>query len=413
MNEFKYQNKDYKIIEALTIGGVNFIICECDKKIFYMKMTQLEVKTVFTPLDNLMKVLDAYQTKNIQNTKKILDYFVGKLNYLIKKRRVRDYDISNIVKDFNSFINKMVIVDNVSNKDLKKIDEFLNKYDKKPLYLKLCNVYGLMLLVSIISIAFFSSNLFNWYGEGKESKETVTDLIASTEIEESDAFEKEEVVAILDEQQEPKEEVDVEEYSYNYWAYSNMTIMSVDFTKLKQVNPDTVGWLYVNNSKINYPIVQSGDNSFYLDHSFDKSYNKAGWVFADYRSNFTNLEKNTVIYGHGRYDKTMFGTLIDTLDSGWYTNPENQVIKVSTPEKNMLWQVVSLYTVPVESYYLTHTFIDDEAYMNFLNTIVGRSIYNFNVGVDTNDHILTLSTCLDNNGNRVVMHAKLIKSEDR
>lgn len=413
MNEFKYQNKDYKIIEALTIGGVNFIICECDKKIFYMKMTQLEVKTVFTPLDNLMKVLDDYQTKNIQNTKKILDYFVNKLNYLMKKRRVRDYEISNIVKDFNNFINNIVIVDRVSNKELKKIDEFLNKYDKKPLYLKLCNVYGLMLLISIVSIAFFSSGLFNWYGEGKESKETVSDLIASTEIEESDAFEKEEVVAILDEQQEPEEEVDVEEYSYNYWAYSNMTIMSVDFTKLKEVNPDTVGWLYVNNSKINYPIVQSGDNSFYLDHSFDKSYNKAGWVFADFRSNFTNLEKNTVIYGHGRYDKTMFGTLIDTLDSSWYTNPENHVIKVSTPDKNMLWQVISLYTVPVESYYLTHTFIDDEAYMNFLNTIVGRSIYNFNVGVDASDHILTLSTCLDNNGNRVVMHAKLIKSEDR
>ena len=192
-----------------------------------------------------------------------------------------------------------------------------------------------------------------------------------------------------------------------------MTIMSVDFNELLKQNPDTVGWIYVNNTKINYPVVQSGDNSYYLDHSFKKTYSASGWIFADFRSNLNNLEKNTVLYGHGRIDYTMFGSLDETLKSNWYTNPENQIIKLSTPKKNMLWQVISVYTIPSESYYLTHTFENDESYQNFLNTITSRSIYNFNVGVNTEDHILTLSTCLDNNGNRVVLHAKLVKSEDR
>ena len=79
----------------------------------------------------------------------------------------------------------------------------------------------------------------------------------------------------------------------------------------------------------------------------------------------------------------------------------------------MLWQIVSIYTIPVESYYLTHTFESDKTYQKFLDTIIDRSIYNFNAKVDTNDHILTLSTCLDNSGNRIVVHAKLLKSEER
>lgn len=109
----------------------------------------------------------------------------------------------------------------------------------------------------------------------------------------------------------------------------------------------------------------------------------------------------------------MFGSLDDTLDSNWYTQPENQIIKISTPYQNMLWRIFSIYTIPAESYYLTHTFENDESYMKFLNTLTERSMNDFNVKLDTNDKILTLSTCLDNNGNRIVVHAKLIKVEDR
>ena len=190
-------------------------------------------------------------------------------------------------------------------------------------------------------------------------------------------------------------------------------MLSVDFTDLLKQNPDTVGWLYVNNTHINYPIVQSNDNSYYLNHSFEKEESAVGWIFADYRSNLKDLEKNTVIYGHGRLDNVMFGSLDDTLDSNWYTDSENQIIKISTPYKNMLWRIFSIYTIPSEQYYLTHTFENNKSYKKFLKTLTDRSMYDFNVKLNTDDHILTLSTCLDNNGNRIVVHAKLLKSEDR
>lgn len=414
MEEFKYYNETYKIIDAVSIQKLDFVIVKnSSNTLSYMKLTHLESKTVFTPLDKLIEVLKDYNNEKIFNIKKILDYFVNSLNKILKKDQIKQYDISIIVKDFNEFIknNYKLIYKEISNKELKKIDIFLNKYKHKPFISKFINIYGLLLLVSLIGISLFTKNLISWYSEGKETKTIVKDIIVDTQIEEKEAFNQEEIKEILDDTEE--EENDVDKYSYDYWTYSNMTIMSVDFNELLKQNPDTVGWIYVNNTKINYPVVQSGDNSYYLDHSFKKTYSASGWIFADFRSNLNNLEKNTVLYGHGRIDYTMFGSLDETLKSNWYTNPENQIIKLSTPKKNMLWQVISVYTIPSESYYLTHTFENDESYQNFLNTITSRSIYNFNVGVNTEDHILTLSTCLDNNGNRVVLHAKLVKSEDR
>ena len=109
----------------------------------------------------------------------------------------------------------------------------------------------------------------------------------------------------------------------------------------------------------------------------------------------------------------MFGSLDKVLNESWYTNKENQIIKLSTENKNTLWQIFSIYTVPSESYYLTHTFANDESYQKFINTMLSRSIYDFKVNVDVDDKLLTLSTCLDFDGNRIVVQAKLIKEQNR
>ena len=86
---------------------------------------------------------------------------------------------------------------------------------------------------------------------------------------------------------------------------------------------------------------------------------------------------------------------------------------MSTPKENTMWQIFSTYTIPKESYYITTNFKNDGDYATFLKTIKERSEEEFSGTVNTNDKILTLSTCKDNFGNRVVMHAKLIKKEVR
>ena len=90
---------------------------------------------------------------------------------------------------------------------------------------------------------------------------------------------------------------------------SNDEEYRVDFEKLKQKNPDTIAWIKVNGTDIDFPVVKGIDNSYYLTHNFNKEKNKAGWIFADYRNKFDGTDKNIIIYGHNMKDGSMFASL--------------------------------------------------------------------------------------------------------
>ncbi len=198
----------------------------------------------------------------------------------------------------------------------------------------------------------------------------------------------------------------------DYWKYIKLPLISVDFTELLKKNSDTVGFIKVNGTNINYPIVQAKDNDFYLNHSFDKKKNAGGWVYLDYRNDINDLQDNTIIYAHGRTNNTMFGTLKNIVKNNWYKNTDNYVVNLSTPEENTLWQVFSVYHIKTELYYLTSSFGTEESHQKFIDTIKKRSVYDFKAEVTTEDKILTLSTCWDNT-EKVVLHAKLIKKAER
>ncbi len=199
----------------------------------------------------------------------------------------------------------------------------------------------------------------------------------------------------------------------DYWYYIGLPFYNVDFDELLKKNKDTVAFIHMENNNINYPVVQTNDNSYYLTHAFDKSYNDAGWVFLDYRNNIDSLSFNNIIYGHGRLNKTVFGSLKDTLDKKWQSNKDNLAIYISTPKENMVFQIFSIYTIKSESYYISTSFDNEKDKSKWLDTMIQRNTSSINTSVDTNDKILTLSTCLDNNGGRVVVQAKLIKTQKR
>ncbi len=194
-------------------------------------------------------------------------------------------------------------------------------------------------------------------------------------------------------------------------VYLNIPLVSVDIANLKKQNSDTIGWLKVNGTNIDYPVVQASDNEYYLTHAFNHNYNEAGWIFADYRNNLVD-DKNLVIYGHARLNSTMFGTLKNVVKPFWYNDINNYVINFSMYDYNTSWLVFSTYIADNEKYYIKTSFSSDDEYMNFLNTIKSRSVYNYNIDINENDHIMTLSTCYTND-KRIVLHAKLIKREKR
>lgn len=282
---------------------------------------------------------------------------------------------------------------------MKKREEILHK--RKKLVLKRwVRITILIIFLTIFSFSIFK--IFLWKKDGDNIKEIEKDIIKDVKPVEKEAIE--ENTEIIN----PPDDKD-----NDYWNYIKMDMLSVNFDELKKKNPDTVGWIKVNGTNINYPVVQTKNNDYYLNHSYDKTSNKAGWVFADYRNNFTTFDKNTIIYAHGRVDTTMFGSLKNILQSSWYNNKNNHIIKFSTTKENTLWQVFSVYTIKAESYYITTNFNSLDKYSEFLNTLKERSKVKFSAIPTNKDKIITLSTCKDSKGNRVVMHAKLIKIETK
>ncbi len=189
--------------------------------------------------------------------------------------------------------------------------------------------------------------------------------------------------------------------------FANTSLDQVNISQLKESNSDTVAWLSVDGTTINYPIVQSTDNDYYLNHSYDKSKKKTGWTFMDYRNNPDMSDNNTVFYGHNLFNKTAFGSIASIFSVDWQKN-SNKSILIITENKKYYYTIFSAYYVEPEVYYLQTVFYDTDTYQEFLNTISSRNILNIDNSVSVNDRIITLSTCTDDNTGRKVVHAKLV-----
>ena len=178
---------------------------------------------------------------------------------------------------------------------------------------------------------------------------------------------------------------------------------------LKDLNSDTVGWLNVPETTIDYPIVQTTDNDYYLKHNFNKTRDYSGWVFMNYANSSTVMDQNTIIFAHNRYySKTMFGTLSSVGKKAWYQNAKNNLITYNDVNAEMKWEVFAAYTIPVTDDYLQTNFSNQEEFFNFINLIRSRSVFKSDVNITADDKILTLSTCA-NTQDRFVVHAVLRK----
>ena len=186
----------------------------------------------------------------------------------------------------------------------------------------------------------------------------------------------------------------------------NINSNSIDLNSYRIKNNDTVAYLIVDDTNISYPVVQTSDNKYYLEHDFYHRYSLKGAIFADYRNNFDSLLNNTIIYGHHRLDNIMFGQ-IDKLFTTDYFNQKNHIIKLITFNKTYIFEVFSVYEIESELYYLTTSFESIEKYLQFLDTIKNRSQHDFNQDYDSSSKILTLSTCNTTNTGRLVVHAVL------
>ena len=263
-------------------------------------------------------------------------------------------------------------------------------------------ILAILFLIFLIAFIISLINIIKWLIDNRNTDKEIKNIIDITDI---NSISDNENTELFRDQNEINEDDP-------YWSFIKTDLINVDFSKLKDTNPETVGWIQLKGTNVNYPFVQGSDNAFYLNHSFNRKYNGAGWVFMDYRNNKSDFDKNTILYAHGRLDNTMFGSLRKILTSNWLNEKSNYVLKLSTESENTMWQVFSVYKIPTTNDYLRISFSDNDDFLNFADMLIKRSSYNFNTTVNNIDKILTLSTCYDDY-NKVVLHAKLIKREKR
>lgn len=368
------------------------------------QMTPKEIELLKLEKTKQIELLRLEQSKKFSKAE--MELLEHEMNQKIEHKKLEDklnVDRNKLDNKINKIIEKKPMDDHtklmyINPKNGKTIHdvEKEKKEKKKKLIIKL--IYLIIMIICIVVLCMVTKILLDRRKDDTEIKEQIVEVIDNTDIEVIESEEKE-------------RETEEEGTNY-YWDFINTSMINVDFTELKKVNKDTIGWIQVSGTNINYPFVQTKDNSYYLSHSFDKSYNDMGWVFLDYRNNINALSQNSVIYGHGLLNNTMFGSLKKVVKKNWYSNPENYTIKISTEKENTVWQVFSTYTIKPESYYITTSFSTDESFNKFIQTIKKRSVYDYKLDVSAKDKILTLSSCYDDT-KRVVLHAKLIKQSPR
>ena len=263
-----------------------------------------------------------------------------------------------------------------------------------------------------LSITTYLISIFiitRWYVQNERTKNFTND-ISSISIQDA-TQDKEEITTDTPDQYEDITSIIPPDSTTQ--TTSDTNFININLNYYIQKNSETVAWIQVNGTKVNYPIVQHSDNNFYLEHDFYKRKTTNGWIFGDYRNNFESFNNNTIIYGHNLINKTMFGSLPNLLNNSHFSNKNNHYIKLSTKNTNSIWQIFSVYKIKPTTDYLQAKFNSTAAYQNFLNTLIDRSNYNFNLDVNYTEKIITLSTCDNIGTKRVVIHAKLINIENK
>lgn len=248
-------------------------------------------------------------------------------------------------------------------------------------------------LISLIIIIVCLLVLYKWHQNNMENNSIIDELGEFATLEDNSKDTNEEST-------EENVQETVNEESFR---------LSVNFNELKAQNSDTVAWVRVNNTNIDFPVVKSSDNNYYLKRNFKKQSNGAGWIFADYRNSFDTLDKNTIVYGHNRRNGSMFSSLSQFVGNSWNFENENSYFYFATENASYKAEIFSVYMMKASKLTISNNFSDEADFQNYVQGLKELSIRDFNVEVSNLDNIVTLCTCDNTNQNRIVVHAKLVE----
>ncbi|PAV29617.1 SrtB family sortase [Virgibacillus profundi] len=191
---------------------------------------------------------------------------------------------------------------------------------------------------------------------------------------------------------------------------SNSDSIRSGFDILLKENEDLVGWITIEDTQIDYPILKADNNVEYLTQGFYKEDNIAGSIFMDFRNDVETPGLNTIVYGHRMKDGSMFEQLEKYQDKDFFKS--HQTFQFDTLYDSYEAEIFAVYNTTTDFNYIQTDFASDAAYEQLLTRTKEESMYETDVEVSARDQIITLSTCdyeLDDHDGRLVVQAKLVK----
>lgn len=170
--------------------------------------------------------------------------------------------------------------------------------------------------------------------------------------------------------------------------------------ELQKQNSDIIAWIEIENSKINYPVLQGTDNSFYMTHDYKKEYSEDGSLFLDKDYDWSLSSTNLLIYGHNNIGSTeMFADLINYKNEEYYET--HKTIRFTTDKEDAEYEIIAVFLSRVYyksekdvfRYYYFINANNEEEFNEFIKNSKEASLYNIEATAEYGDQLLTLSTC--------------------
>lgn len=268
----------------------------------------------------------------------------------------------------------------------------MSQKSKKPLNKILLILLEIMFVLLFIYAALQLYSIFQDYRRAVEEYDSLSEQVIT--IEEVEAVQEESEIEL------PEEVENILDLPYDYEVPSYTINMEI----MKEHNPDTVGWIILPDSKINYPIVKSKDNTEYLTRTFEGKTAKSGSIFMEMYCPEDFSGQNTIIYGHNMKNGSMFRALNDMTDKEYFWR--HHIFCINTGNGFDNYEIISCYaTVETDTSSWRISFEDDADYENWLKKITDRCTYDC-VDYDVNKTTITLSTCRGktNGPGRFIVH---------
>lgn len=237
--------------------------------------------------------------------------------------------------------------------------------------------------ILVAGLTYAGYELYQWWNDGRLIQQEADEIA-------SDFLLPEEIPPVTEPPNETEEAPDEAEESVE-------PVLTIDYEKLLATNREAIGWIRIDGTNVNYPVMQASDNNKYMSMNIYGEYSSAGTPFLDCTNNLEPLDSNLVIYGHnmGIGRTSAFSTLTKYKGySHWSNYP---LIELNIKGKTDLWRIFAVLEFNVEdlsSYnYTTHNFLTQDDMQAFVDEAKERSSYDTGVEVTGEDHILTLSTC--------------------